>query len=141
MYSAQVEVANQGDFTNDELERVLGQLEPYHAAIGVSPRGYRSAQISLPAEALAQACTTAMAVVAAALEGEAIACEVMIEHEFGAREGFVPVPDLVSVTEAATLLGVSRQAVLQRIASKSLPAEKVGREYVIPRAAVAVPSG
>ncbi|MCW2751716.1 MAG: hypothetical protein JWR83_2826, partial [Aeromicrobium sp.] len=54
------------------------------------------------------------------------------------REGWEPVPDLVSVTEAAQLLGVTRQAVLDRINRKTLPAEKVGREYVIPRLAVVI---
>lgn len=134
MYSAHVEVNERGDV---DFEQVVDRLTEYHAAVGRSPRGFADAQISLPAESLGQACATAAAVVSSAYGAPAIACSVMTEKEFMTREGWGDPPsDLVSVTEAAQLLGVSRQAVLQRIAAKSLPAEKVGREYVIPRAAV-----
>lgn len=134
MYSAHVEVDRRGDF---DVDQVMDQLENYHAAIGTSPRGYADAQISLPAESLAQACTTAIAVVSAAFGGApAVAVEILTEAEFDARQGWETVPELLSVTEAAERLGVSRQAVLQRIASKSLPATKIGRDYAIPRAAV-----
>lgn len=133
MYSAHVEVDHRGDF---DVDQVMDQLENYHAAIGTSPRGYADAQISLPAETLAQACSTAIAVVSAAFGAPALACEVLTEAEFAARQGWEPVPDLVSVSEAAELLGVTRQAVLQRIGTKSLPATKIGRDYAIPRAAV-----
>lgn len=44
--------------------------------------------------------------------------------------------DTVSVTEAAQILGVTRQAVLDRISRSTLPAEKAGRDYAIPRAAL-----
>jgi excisionase family DNA binding protein len=40
-------------------------------------------------------------------------------------------PELVSVTEAAERLGVSRQAVLQRLASGSLPGTKVGTTWAV----------
>ncbi len=66
-----------------------------------------------------------------------IAVEVITTEEFDARQGWdSTTTDLISVREAAELLGVSRQRVLQRIADKSLPAEKVGRDYGIPRSAV-----
>ncbi len=134
MYSAHVEVDHRGDV---DIDQVMDQLEPYHPAVGTSPRGYPDAQISLPAETLAQACTTAIAVVSAAYGGAAaVACEILTEAEFDARQGWETVPDLVSVSEAAVLLGVTRQAVLQRIGTKSLPATKIGRDYAIPRAAV-----
>jgi excisionase family DNA binding protein len=42
----------------------------------------------------------------------------------------------VGTTEAASLLGITRQAVLKRIRAGTLPARKVGRNYVIPAAAV-----
>jgi three-Cys-motif partner protein len=119
-----------------DVDRVMGELEQYHPAIGVSPRGYADAQISLPAQSLAQACVTAAAVVSAAYGAAAIACEVMTEKEFDARQGHVPMPELVGVTEAAAMLGVSRQAVLQRIDSGSLPGEKIGRGYAIPLSAL-----
>jgi excisionase family DNA binding protein len=42
----------------------------------------------------------------------------------------------VGTTEAASLLRITRQAVLKRIRAGTLPASKVGRNYVIPVAAV-----
>lgn len=134
-YNAHVEVNRRTDYDPD---RVIDALAEFHAAVGYSPRGFADAQITLPAESLAQACSTAAAVVSSAYGGaEAIACSVMTEKEFMNREGWGDAPaELVSVMEAAQLLGITRQAVLQRIASKSLPAEKVGRGYAIPRAAV-----
>ncbi len=135
MYNATVEVEKRG--ARDVVDDVIDKLAAYHPALGDSARGWASATISLPAETLVQACSTAAAVVAAAYGAPALACEVMTETEFLARQGWEPVPDLVSVSEAAELLGVSRQRVLQRISEKSLPATRVGRDYVIPRAAAA----
>jgi uncharacterized protein len=45
----------------------------------------------------------------------------------------------VGTTEAAALLGITRQAVLKRIRAGTLPARKVGRNYVIPADAVQSP--
>lgn len=138
MYSAHVEV-DRVQINVDDVDALMGAFEQYHGAIGVSPRGYASAQISLPAETLAQACATAIAVVSATFGAPAIACEVLTEAEFHARQGWPErgeVSDVVSTTEAAELLGVSRQRVLQLINGNQLPAEKHGRDYLLPRSAV-----
>jgi excisionase family DNA binding protein len=60
-------------------------------------------------------------------------------YERWADGRFAPRDDgaLVSTTEAAELLGVSRQRVLQLVTSGQLPATKVGDTWVLPRAAVA----
>ena len=134
MYSAHVEVDT--GLTVYNHSEVLEQLEPFHAALSTSARGFAAAQVSVPGESLTQPAATALAVVAAAYGGDPIACEVMPEHEFDVRQGWVRLPELVGVAEAAELLGVSRQRVLQRINEKTLPATKVGRDYVIPRSAV-----
>jgi len=39
--------------------------------------------------------------------------------------------DYISITEAAKILGISRQAVFSRIKVGSLRAEKVGRQWII----------
>lgn len=136
MYVATVEVDVRRRLTLDEVDQVMDELEDYHPAVGEARRGFLSATIALPAESLRQATASACRVVEAALGGPAIAAEVMTEAEFDVRQGWAPVPDLVSVSEAAELLGVSRQAVLQRISAKTLPATPVGKTYVIPRSAV-----
>lgn len=44
--------------------------------------------------------------------------------------------ELLSVSQAAQLLGISRASVIKRIDSGSMPAHKVGATYVIPAATV-----
>lgn len=46
------------------------------------------------------------------------------------------IPDLVSVTEAAGMLGVTRQAVLLMAGNGHLPGRKVGATWVFRRATV-----
>ena len=137
-YNATIELEARGALTDDQVDELMEQLAGYHAAIGHTPRRH-SVTISLPAENLRQAVTTALAVVEAAFGSPALTIEAMTTAEFDTREGWQPVPELVSVAEAAEILGVSRQAVLQRIGTRSLPAEKVGRGYAIPRTALTPP--
>lgn len=126
----------------DRISGYLAALDEVGGAVGESVAGYAQATVTVPAETLAQACALACALVAQAFDAPAIACEVTTEHEAMRRLDLLEeaasaeAGDLVSVTEAAELLGVSRQAILQRIESGSLPAEKRGREWVIPRLAV-----
>lgn len=126
------------------VDRVMDELEDFHPSLSESPRGLQAATIALPAESLRQATAAAIRLVEAAYGGQAVAAEVMTEAEFDARQGWVPMPELVSVAEAAELLGVSRQAVMDRITRKTLPATRVGTgaggrasSYVIPRSAIA----
>lgn len=123
MYNAVVEVDRKDAADVDAL---MDQLEHHHPAVGISPRGWLEARISLPAETLTQACTTATLIVEAATGAAAIACEVMTEDEFDAREGFEPVPDLLGVTEAAEILGVSRQRIDQLVHAGKIQSIPVG---------------
>jgi len=137
MYNAAVEVATRQATTEAALDAAMERLSPFHASVGVGPRGWASARISLLGETLAQAAAAAVALVEAAFDGApALVAEVMTEAEFDIREGWQTLPELVSVTEVAQLLGVSRQRVLQRIEAKTLPATRVGRDWVIARAAL-----
>lgn len=136
-YNATIEI-DLHDPGLDVLDHAVEQLADYHPAISISPRGYAEATITLPADSIRQATVTALAVVAGAFAEEPVACTVMTTDEFDARQAFVPMPDLVSVAEAAELLGISRQRVLQKIVAHQLPAIRVGRDYAIPRLAVTV---
>jgi len=136
-YNARIEWATR-DGDDDDL---VDELVDYHPAISRSERGWVAADLTLPAETLRQAATTALAIAdaasAAVLDGAAVlALEVLPTAEFDQRNGLVPVPELVSVTEAAERLGVSRQAVLQRLESGSLPGTKVGKTWVVQERAV-----
>jgi excisionase family DNA binding protein len=130
-YNARIEWATRtGD---DDL---VDALVDYHPAVSRSERGWVEATVTLPAETLRQAATTALAIAeaasAAVLDGAAVlVLEVLPTPEFDERNGLVPMPELVSTTEAAEKLGVSRQAVLQRLESGSLPGTKVGKTWVV----------
>ena len=136
MYAATVEVARQ-DYDSDA---VMNRLASFDAALGESERGWASATITLPAESLDQAAHMATVLVGSAFAAEAIACEVMTEQERDARQGWTSTPsELVSVTEAAQLLGITRQGVLDGIKHKRFQAEKVGRDWTINRASLRLP--
>lgn len=136
-YNATIEV-DLHDPGLDVLDHALEQLADYHPAVNISPRGYAEATITLPADTISQATSTAVAVITRAFGEEPITITVMPTKEFDARQGFVPLPELVSVSDAAELLGVSRQRVLQKIVANQLPAVRVGRDYAIPKGALVV---
>lgn len=123
---------------NEELaEELVEGLAHIHPAVGQSDRGWVSITVSLPAEHVSQAIALALAAVEQVAGRGVVAVTGMTEEESDAREGWETLPELVSVTEAADALDVSRQAVLDRISRGTLPATKIGRDYAIPRAAVA----
>ena len=116
---------------------VLDALAAYHPAIGRSAFGRAEVIITLPAETVAQAAATATAVIAAAIApAELLGIDIATTADFDRRVGLEPLPELVSVTEAAAELGVTRQAVLQRIESGSLPATRIGTAWAIPQSAL-----
>jgi excisionase family DNA binding protein len=136
-YNARIEWATR---TTDD-DDLVDELVDYHPATSRSERGWVEATITLPAETLRQAATTALAIAeaasAAVLDGAAVlVLEVLPTAEFDERNGLAPMPELVSVTEAAERLDVSRQAVLQRLEAGTLPGTKVGKTWVVQAAAV-----
>lgn len=132
LYNARVELDTRGDIDDQLLE----ELTDYGPATGRAERGHVEVYITLPAEGLRQAVTTALALVGSAVGVDVLAVEAMPTDEFDRRVGLAPVPELVGVTDAAAALGVSRQAVLQRLESGSLPGRKVGNAWVIPQVAI-----
>ena len=136
-YNARIEWATR---TGDD-DDLVDALVDYHPAVSRSERGWVEAHVTLPAETLRQAATSALAIAeaasAAALDGAGVlVLEVLPTAEFDERNGLVPMPKLVSVTEAAERLGVSRQAVLQRLESGSLAGTKVGKTWVVQEGAL-----
>ena len=128
-YNARIEYQ-----TREQLdEQLLDALATYSPATGRSTAGWLEVTITLPAVDLRQAASTALAVADAAGVAPVLALEVLPTDEFDARHGLAPLPELVSVTDAATLLQVSRQAILQRLESGSLRGQKVGKTWVVQR--------
>ena len=127
-YNARIEYATR-EPVDDHL---IHALIDHHPATGRSPRGWAEVTITLPAESLRQAAVTALALAEAALAVEVLAFEVLPSGEHDARLGLAPLPELLSVTEAATKLGVSRTAVLKRLESGSIAGQKIGSTWVVP---------
>ena len=98
---------------DDDIDDVMEAFASYHPAVGDAPAcpGALKAVITLPAHTLTQAVATATALAA-------------------------QVGDLVGVSEAAVRLGITPQAVRDRITSGRLPGKKVGRNWVVSDAAL-----
>jgi len=117
-----------------ESDELLERFAEYHPALGAGPRGEVEIVLTLPAASLAQAVQTASALLAPL---RPVGLEVITTQAWDARVGIASVPELLSVSEVAQKQGVSRQAVLQRIDSGTLPARRVGSIWAIPAAAAA----
>lgn len=126
-YNATATIRTRRDATD-----VVDELADHHAAVSPAGKGRLNVVITLPAESTRQATVTALALLERI--GSLDAVEVMPTAMFDARQGLAPLPELVSVTDAAAALGVTRQAVLQRLESGALLGSKVGSTWVIPAA-------
>lgn len=123
--------------TRDDVDTPLAQaLSAYQPTLTRGPRGHVAVTLTVPADSVAQAVQTALAVVAQASGAGVLGVEALPAAESAKRVGLTPVPPLLSVSEAAAALGVSRQAVLQRIDSGSLAAVRIGSTWAVPEAAV-----
>jgi excisionase family DNA binding protein len=119
-------------WTDDVVDALAG----FSPVVGRDPNGQASLTFTIPATDLRAAVTTALALAADATHTELVGLEVITAAEFDRRNGLEPLPALVSVTEAAQLLGVTRQAILQRLDAGTLPGERVGNAWVLQRTAV-----
>lgn len=107
-------------------------LDAYHVITSADDRGRAQIIITISAENLPQAITTARAILVRFTDQ--VRMEVMSTAEYDRAD--VPIPALISVTEAAKMLGISRQAVLSRINNGTLVHTTVGQGYAIPAAAI-----
>jgi excisionase family DNA binding protein len=138
-YNAIVELGVRADSTTeDQVDQLIEVLSHYAPAIGPSPRGWLEVTITLPAVNLEQATMTALAVVrAAAWAGvEPIASQVLTTDEFDARVGMTPLPSLIGTAEAAEILEVSQQRVVQLVNAGQLSATRAGRALALSRSEV-----
>lgn len=116
-----------------DASALLDDLAEYHTVLAGTPRGTVEVVMTLPAESLRQAASTALALIAAAGH-EPRTILVMTTDDFDIRNGLDPVPEDISVAQAAELLGVTPSAVRQRLAAGTLPGRRVGRDWRLPRA-------
>lgn len=131
-YSVHIEF-DRRTVTPEETARIVDELEEWHAAAGTSPRGWLDVQLTIPAETLEGATRAALAITAHVTGARPLTVTTMTEAEFDARLGMPPaMPELVGVTDAAQLLGLSRQRILQMIDEGKLSSIRVGKALAIP---------
>jgi len=132
-YTAEVDFKT--SITPDEIMAVI---ETFHGVYTFHEQRHAHAvTISFPADSGKQAIAIATAV--AEKFGEVTGLKVLTSEEFDRQEGFTHIPDLVSVTQAAQIMGITRSAVIQRIETGSVYAVKVGNAWVIPSATLPTP--
>ena len=133
-YNATVELTTTADdMTGDLGDAMIERFIDWHPAIGVSDLGRIELVITLPAETFEQAVSATTALTASL---NVVRTTVETTDDFDKRS-MVEVPELMSVSEVAATLGVTRAAVHKRINARSLPAVRVGSTWAIPAAAVA----
>ena len=117
---------------NDDIDDVMEAFASYHRRWRQRPFLRR---ITLPAHTLTQAVATATAL--AAQVGDLVGIEVIPTRMWDRREGLkIDDVEFVGVSEAAVRLGITPQAVRDRITSGRLPGRKVGRNWVVSDAAL-----
>ena len=117
-----------------EMDAILDALAEFHASVGADEAGVGEVVITYPADSLSQAVQMGMALLS---RYRPVGIEVIATEAWDRRLGLEPMPDLLSVSQVADRLRVTRQAVLQRIDAGTLPARRVGSVWVIPAGAAA----
>lgn len=117
---------------------IVDAFLPYDGVSGVSDHGNADVTASLFADSFADATRTALDAVALVGRGEPITFTVVQATEWEARAGIdgENIIDVMSVTEVAQRLGVTRQRVHQLVGEGRIPARRVGHSVVISESAV-----
>lgn len=118
---------------------IVDAFLPYDGVSGVSDHGNADVTASLFADSFADATRTALDAVALVGRGEPIVLTVVQAADWDDRQGVDgdSIIDVLSVTEVAQRLGVTRQRVHQLVGEERIPARRVGHSVVITQSAVA----
>lgn len=135
-YNATLEIATRVKTHPAAAEQLIEQLPGFSAAASTSPFGRLEVTLTVQAASLDQAGAVAVAVVEKAAGRPALTLSVMSTVEYDRRLGVPEVPELVSVSGAASRLGITRQRVQQLIDAETLPATRAGSTQVVPLSAV-----
>lgn len=125
-------------YTDDGVDDdILDAFADWHAVVDSAANHHVEVTLSIIAENMRQSCLQALALLSAH-DSLPTACriDVLRSSEYDRMNGFEPVPSLVSVTQAAATLGVTRQRVLQMIHEGSVNGIKVGNGWALSRAEI-----
>jgi len=133
-YQADLELTGK-PLSDTEADGALDELPGLSAVIS-HDQPHPEVLLTVQADSVVQATALAVAVVERAT-GRTVQCaQVMPAEVWDARQGFVPVPELIGATEAAALLGVSRQRIAQMAEEGKIPARRAGNALVFARASI-----
>lgn len=122
-------------FDSDAVDELLDPIADHGGAVGRSELGRTEVVFTLPADSVRQATSTALALLDQ-YPSALLSLRVLTTEDFDRLTDGYELPALVSVTEAAALLGISRQGVLKAIDTHKIPAIRVGDTWALRKAAV-----
>lgn len=122
-------------FKAESVDQLLAPIADHAGAAGRSELGRTEVVFTLPADSVRQATTTALALLET-YPWPVLSLRVLTTADFDRLTDALDVPPLLSVTEATTVLGISRQGVLDLIKNRALPATRVGNAWVLRESAV-----
>jgi len=135
MYNAIVEL--DGARTPESADVIVDHLSEFDTAVAVSTSGNMILMIALDAPSVAAATRSALGLALDFQLGGLRRLEVLSQEDYRRRVGVADLEDGLNVREAAAELGVSTQAVRQRLKAGTLTGRKDGRTWHVSRAAVA----
>lgn len=125
------------ELTDELAGEWIDALAGYSPAISRTPRNLTEVVITYPAKDIGQAIVTGHGVLNTRIKTELFMLEVLPTDEFDRRAADVGMPSMVTTVEAAEIIGITRQRVLQLVESGAIPSERVGdRTLVLPRVTV-----
>lgn len=122
-------------FDEGTVELLIDPIADYSGAVGRSELGRTEIVFTLPADSVRQANTTALAILDQ-YPPALVSLRVLPAGDFDRLTEAAELPALVSVSEAAQELGVSRQSILKSIKTAKLPATRVGDTWAVRKSVV-----
>ena len=121
--------------TDHEAERALDEL-PGLSAVLAHNSGRPDVLLTISADSVVQAAALGVAAIERATGRTVEACTITPSELWDRRQGFIPIPELIGATEAAAVLGVTRQRIAQLVDEGKLPARRAGNALVFARGTV-----
>lgn len=133
-YQVDVELAGP-ELSAAEAERAMDALPHLSAAIGWNG-GHSDVIITVNADDVVQAGVVGVAAIERATGRTVAVLAVVPTKMWDERQDFLPVPELVGASEAAEILGVTRQRIAQLVEEGKVPAQRAGSALVFARSTI-----
>lgn len=146
------------ELTDPVVDNIVDSVALYHGTVSPSVLGHAELVFTINAESFAQATDLALSVLYHSVDYDLRALEILPTEDYDlivevTPSAATPVnapkppeppkavpeveePELVSLSNAAAELGISRQRMLQLVQAKAIPGRKVGNNWTVTREAV-----